>query len=130
VLCDGAAYPRTTYARLFAAIGTRYGSPDAGRFNVPDLQERIPVGKGVHPDHNALGLSDNLALGQRRVKHAHETYGWHNTGAAAGTDVNVVPIGDAYIDGEELPHDHHPSDGQPYPVGGPAYLTINFIIIS
>jgi len=44
--CDGAAVSRTTYADLFAIIGTTYGSGDgSSTFNVPDLQDNVPVGK-------------------------------------------------------------------------------------
>lgn len=127
LLCDGAAYIRSTYPRLFAAIGSTFGAPDASSFNVPDLRERIPVGKGVHVDHDAVGKSDGLAVGQRRVKHAHQAKGFSNIGVSAGSDFNVL------LDegGEEQGvHDHHPTDGQPYPVGGPAYITLNFIIVS
>lgn len=47
LLCDGAAYSRTEYQELFAAIGTIYGSGDGSTtFNVPNLQTRVPVGAG------------------------------------------------------------------------------------
>ena len=43
LLCDGSAVSRTTYADLFAAIGTVYGSGDGSTtFNVPDLNDRLP----------------------------------------------------------------------------------------
>lgn len=45
VLCDGSLLSRSTYARLFAAIGTNYGAGDGTNFGVPDLRGRIPVGK-------------------------------------------------------------------------------------
>lgn len=45
-ICDGGAVSRTTYATLFAAIGTAYGSGDGSTtFNVPDLRGRVPVGQ-------------------------------------------------------------------------------------
>lgn len=45
--CDGAAYSRTAYPELFAAIGTHYGAGDGSTtFNVPDLTTRVPVGAG------------------------------------------------------------------------------------
>ena len=47
LLCDGAAYSRTEYPELFAAIGTIYGDGDGSTtFNVPNLQTRVPIGKG------------------------------------------------------------------------------------
>jgi microcystin-dependent protein len=39
LVCDGSAVSRSTYAALFAAIGTRYGVGDgSGTFNIPDLR--------------------------------------------------------------------------------------------
>jgi len=43
--CDGSAVSRTTYAALFAIIGTTYGSGDGSTtFTLPDLQDNVPVG--------------------------------------------------------------------------------------
>lgn len=45
LLCDGSAVSRTTYAALFTAIGTTFGSGNGSTtFNVPNLKGRIPVG--------------------------------------------------------------------------------------
>ena len=38
LLCDGTSYSRTTYAALFAAIGTAWGTASGSTFNVPDLR--------------------------------------------------------------------------------------------
>lgn len=49
LLCDGTAISRTTYAALFAVAGTAYGVGDGSTtFNVPDLQDRLPLGKGTN----------------------------------------------------------------------------------
>ena len=49
VLCDGSAISRTTYAALFAIAGTAYGEGNGSTtFNVPDLQDRLPLGKGTN----------------------------------------------------------------------------------
>jgi microcystin-dependent protein len=46
LLCDGSAISRSTYASLFAAIGTQYGSGDGTTtFNLPDIKGRTIVGK-------------------------------------------------------------------------------------
>jgi microcystin-dependent protein len=43
--CDGTAYSRTTYATLFAAIGTTWGAGDTTTtFNVPDLRGQFMRG--------------------------------------------------------------------------------------
>nr|DAI16273.1 MAG TPA: tail collar fiber protein [Caudoviricetes sp.] len=47
LLCNGAAISRTTYAKLFAAIGTMYGAGDgATTFNLPDMRDRFAEGAG------------------------------------------------------------------------------------
>lgn len=44
--CDGSAVSRTTYAELFSAIGTTYGTGDGSTtFNVPDARGRATFGK-------------------------------------------------------------------------------------
>ena len=46
LLCFGQAVSRTTYAALFAVIGTDFGVGDgATTFNLPDLRGRVPAGK-------------------------------------------------------------------------------------
>jgi len=46
LLCGGQAVSRTTYADLFAVIGTQYGAGDGTTtFNVPDVQGRVIAGK-------------------------------------------------------------------------------------
>lgn len=42
--CDGASVLQADHAELFAVLGTIYGSVDGTHFNVPDLQQRFPVG--------------------------------------------------------------------------------------
>lgn len=45
VLCDGASLLRVgTYANLYAAIGSIFGSADGDHFNVPDLRDKFIVG--------------------------------------------------------------------------------------
>lgn len=45
LLCDGRAVSRTTYSRLFAVIGTSFGSGNGSTtFNLPDLRGRVPAG--------------------------------------------------------------------------------------
>ena len=46
IFCYGQAISRTTYAALFAAIGTTYGVGDATTtFNLPDLRGRVVAGR-------------------------------------------------------------------------------------
>ena len=53
LLCQGQAVSRTTYAKLFAVIGTTYGSGDGSTtFNVPDMRGRFPLGAGALQSNN------------------------------------------------------------------------------
>jgi microcystin-dependent protein len=55
--CDGAAISRTTYAELFAAIGTQYGSGDGTTtFNLPNGKGRSIVGyHSTETEFDAIG---------------------------------------------------------------------------
>ena len=58
--CNDAAVSRTTYARLFAVIGTSFGVGDgSGNFNVPDLRDRVPLGYGTN--HTSMGAITSAA---------------------------------------------------------------------
>lgn len=51
--CDGSAVSRTTYADLFAIIGTTWGPGDGvSTFNVPDGRGRVVLGAGTDGDGN------------------------------------------------------------------------------
>lgn len=64
IACDGRALSRTTYAVLFAAIGTRYGAGDgATTFNLPDARERALIGAGVGLEASRLGEAAPVAPG-------------------------------------------------------------------
>lgn len=45
LLCDGSTHSRTTFAKLFSVIGTRFGAGDGSTtFAVPDFRGRNPMG--------------------------------------------------------------------------------------
>lgn len=61
LLCNGAAISRTTYARLFAKIGTLYGTGDGSTtFNLPNLIGRFVEGgdSSTAGSYKAAGLPD------------------------------------------------------------------------
>ena len=57
LICDGTAVSRTTYADLFTAIGTTYGTGDGSTtFNLPNLKGKVPVGlDSTDTSFDALG---------------------------------------------------------------------------
>jgi microcystin-dependent protein len=60
--CNGAAVSRTTYAALFAIVGTTYGSGDgSSTFNVPNLADNVPVGKSNNKALASTGGANTVA---------------------------------------------------------------------
>lgn len=100
LLCDGSAVSRTTYASLFAAVGTSYGTGDGTTtFNLPDLRGRVPVGKngGSFGTLGATGGAETVAITQAQLPavtgdvrlHGGETGSslWQPTGVFSTSDI-------------------------------------------
>ena len=82
--CNGAAYSRTAYADLFAAIGTYYGAGDGvNTFNVPDARGEFPRFADDGRDID-IGRVVGSKQSQQVLKHKHHSLGenyvnsmWH-----------------------------------------------------
>lgn len=97
LLCDGSAVSRTTYADLFAVLGTAHGAGDGTTtFNLPDLRDRFVRGKGAS---SAIGDTGGAAT--------HD----HAVGLAVGTSAT-----NARETGDTLAQDASPVSG---------HLTVN-----
>lgn len=84
LLEDGAAKSRTTYADLFAVIGTTYGVGDGSTtFNVPDSRGRVDVCiKDSETEFNTMGKKGGHKLMQ---SHNHRLKAWsYATAVASG----------------------------------------------
>ena len=85
LLCDGTAVNRTTYAALFAVIGTTFGAGDTTTtFNLPNYTNRMPYGTTV----GATGGSADAVV----VTHTHTATSVVSTGThqhfISNTDTN------------------------------------------
>lgn len=96
--CDGRSLSRTTYAILFAAIGTSFGSVDGNSFSLPDCRGRVlgTLGQGSGLTNRALGASvgaetHTLTTGEM-PSHSHtindpgHTHGYVNNVGDQNTD--------------------------------------------
>lgn len=97
LLCNGQAVNRTTYAELFAVIGTAFGKGDESTtFNVPDLREATTKGVGLSGKSSNHYDLDGVALGEfiedRVQDHVHRTR-LTNTYHQSG-DIHIVPVTD------------------------------------
>ena len=98
--CDGAAVSRTTYAALFAVIGTTYGSGDGSTtFNVPDLQDKVVKGKspttnlGTATNNNTVTCTGNIAGSAGNTTIDVPTMPSHNHPGAARNSPTTGPNG-------------------------------------
>ena len=74
LLCDGSAVNRTTYAALFAVIGTTYGAGDGTTtFNIPNFVGRFPIGyqTGTYNLGTAGGVSSVALSTTELPAHTH-----------------------------------------------------------
>ena len=73
LVCDGSAVSRSTYAALFAVIGTTWGSGNGSTtFNIPDFRGRtaIGAGTGTASDATAHALGSNGGTETHKLTHA------------------------------------------------------------
>ena len=95
LLCDGSDVSRTTYAALFAVIGTTYGSGNGSTtFNLPDLRQRVPVGKyssGTFATLGVKGGAENITLSITNLpSHTHDVNPSSFTSASEGAHTHTV----------------------------------------
>ena len=115
LLCDGSAVSRTTYAALFAAIGTAWGAGDGSTtFHLPDMRgvflRGVDNGRGQDPDTasrtaSKAGGNTGGAVGSFQsdafASHNHQPPGapgtgfltwWNPGGCANGADAALAAI--------------------------------------
>jgi len=88
-LCDGSEYSQTTYATLYAVLGSTWntGGETAGYFRVPDLRGRGPIGSGTGSGLTArtlgaTGGEENHQLSVAELAaHSHNAYVYASFGA-------------------------------------------------
>jgi microcystin-dependent protein len=98
--CEGSAVSRTTYATLFAVIGTTYGIGDGSTtFNVPDLADNVPVGKSNNKALASTGGANTVAA----------------TGNVGGSTANAT------LSESQLASHSHSGGGNASPTGSDPY---------
>jgi microcystin-dependent protein len=123
-LCNGASYNRVNDARLYNAIGTKYGAPDGNTFNVPDLRGRVPVGLGPNGRVDTLGKNEGVAVASRGPQHTHRLPGdaSGNTSSGGGASDGNIVLTDYGPNAHTIPEPG-------LPVDVPSFVVLNFIVI-
>jgi len=142
--CNGSAVSRSTYADLFAIIGTTYGSGDGSTtFNVPDLQDNVAVGKSgtknlastggantVTSTGNVGGSTANATLSTPQLASHSHSGGGNVAGRSVGGGQGVNEPSSTGSTGSGGGHSHNMSanfSGDATSVIQP-YLTVIYII--
>jgi microcystin-dependent protein len=100
LVANGSAVSRTTYAALFAAIGTTWGVGDGSTtFNLPNLVNRMPIGSGgLYALAATGGSKDAIVVSHTHTitdpGHRHQLRGASDTGPDGG----VTPATDDTTD--------------------------------
>ena len=94
VKANGSALSRTTYADLFSAIGTTYGSGDGSTtFNVPDLR-----GEFLRGWDDSRGIDSGRTFGSSQAddfeSHTHQTSTYHSIVGWSGNSPGHVMSND------------------------------------
>lgn len=89
LICNGAAVSRTTYASLFAAIGTLYGVADGStNFSLPDFRDRVLQGaSSTHATGSYIAAGLPNVAGSRIMQHDFIGDNWQ--GALAATYIDT-----------------------------------------
>lgn len=87
LFCRGQAVSRTTYAELFAVIGTSYGAGNGSTtFNLPDFRDVFPVGAGNKYALNSKGGAVSVVLNTNQIPaHTHGVSGAIAGGITGGS---------------------------------------------
>jgi microcystin-dependent protein len=82
--CDGSAVSRTTYVDLWAALGNPNTGDGSTTFNLPDMRDRVPMGRSVSKAIGTTGgaSSINLTVGQL-PSHSHTINHTHGAGTTS-----------------------------------------------
>jgi microcystin-dependent protein len=71
LICDGTTVSETTYADLFAVVGTTFntGGEGAGNFRLPAFNGRAPIGVGTYTDAVSGGITRVLGTQYGAAQH-------------------------------------------------------------
>jgi microcystin-dependent protein len=97
LICDGRLVSRTTYSKLFLAIGTNWGAGDGSTtFGLPNMNGRAGVGPGAMTDESGLsytfGYTGLQGFVTRSITQSYlpaynlvtDSQGYHNHGGGTG----------------------------------------------
>ena len=137
LICDGRELPILEYSNLFDIIGYTYGNDSSGYFCLPDLSERIPVGKTGSTALGAIGGNNSVTLTTNQLpSHTHtgtiDSNGAHShtgttdlNGLHSHTNNSSDTLGLITANGNNTANSVDTSTSEPNLYTSPQALTIN-----
>jgi hypothetical protein len=125
ILCQGQAVSRTTYSALFAVLGTAYGSGDGTTtFNLPNLQQRFPLGKAASGTGSTLGATGG------QIDHTHTSSGGLIYGSELlhGQGILLTTDNSGTLPGWNIGNPGDPITSGPTGPNNPPFQVVNYII--
>ena len=125
LLCHGQSISRTTYADLFALVGTRFGG-SGGNFNLPDTRRRLILGAGgtVPAGTNGPAATVGATGGDEQIVLAENQMPAHTHGdgtlAAASGGAHTHSLGSGFAGTYQGNPDNQPYNPDWASVRGPA----------
>ncbi len=90
--CNGQSVSRTTFAALFAIIGTQYGSASGSTFNVPDLR-----GEFIRGFDNGRGVDSGRSIASSQSdQNDQHSHGFSMTASTRSLTGTVTKIAETY----------------------------------
>ena len=105
LLCDGAEHDQTTFPRLSAMCGTKFGAAVAGKFKVPDLRGRVIAGVNTgDSDFSTIGKTG----GAKQVSITTSNLPVHTHAVTGSVTVNAASPSHSHAGSTDLAgnHDH------------------------
>jgi len=115
--CTGAAISRTTYAALFAVIGTTWGVGDnSTTFNIPDMRGRAPIGVGTGTGLTARALAATVGTETHTLTGAQSGVASHSH--TLGSHYHSIDPPSTAISATDAGHQHTSYSYSPTGTGG------------
>ncbi len=135
LICDGSEVSKTTYADLFATIGTAFNNPapiDSGsNFRIPDTRYRVMVGENP----GSIGSGDTIRNvssvgsvgGESRHTQTISEMPSHSHTSSTPASASNITSGASLSNSGALGSTQPEGGGQPFNLMQP-YITFNFLI--
>jgi microcystin-dependent protein len=99
LLCDGTLYNVADYPELGALLGSLYGGDGIITFGVPNVTDRVLLGRSGTRSGGSVGGVEEITLTSAMMEHRHAVGRFRTNSGSAATDLVVEEFGSVGPDG-------------------------------